>query len=102
MQKKMAAEAKKSAAAEKKRIHAEEVIMRKRKREEDKKVKELEKTSKPKRIYRRRLENLPVPVFSTSQMGKTASEIEESTLQVEESEAGSPASSNMSVGQIIF
>jgi membrane protein involved in colicin uptake len=93
MLKKMAAEAKKSAAAEKKRVHAEEVAMRKRKREEDKIAKELEKASKPKRSYRRRLQNPLVSVFSASQMGETAPEIEESALQLEESEAGSPASS---------
>jgi hypothetical protein len=77
----------------KKRIHAEGVAMRKRKREEDKVARELEKASKPKRFYRRRLQNPPVPEFSTSQMGETALEIEESTLQVEESEVGSPAPS---------
>jgi adenine-specific DNA methylase len=93
MQKKMAAKAKKSAAAEKKRIHTEEVAMRKRKREEVKIAKELKKASKPKRSYRRRLQNPPVPVFPALQMGETAPETEESTLQIEENEAGSPAPS---------
>ncbi len=89
----MTAEAKKSAAVEKKRIHAKGVAMRKRKREEDKIIKELEKAFKPKRSYRRWLQNPPVSVFPTSQMKETAPEIEKSSLQVEESEAGSPASS---------
>jgi sRNA-binding protein len=80
MQKKMTAKAKKSAAAEKKRIHTKEVAMGKRKREEEKIAKELEKASKPKRLYRRQLQNPPVPVFSASQMGKTAPETEVSTL----------------------
>jgi hypothetical protein len=56
MQKKMTAKTEKSAAAEKKRIHTKEVTMRKRKREEEKIAKELEKASKPKRPYHRRLQ----------------------------------------------
>ncbi len=57
MQKKIAAKMKKSVAAKKKRIHATEMIMRKRKREEEKIIKKLKKTSKSKRIYRRRFQN---------------------------------------------
>jgi hypothetical protein len=53
----------------------------------------LEKTLKPKRVYRRRLQNPLVSVFSSLQMRKTALEFEESILQTEESEADSPASS---------
>ncbi len=93
MQKKMTAKTKKSVAAEKKRVHIEEMTMRKRKREKVKLVKKLEKTSKSKRFYRRRLQNSSVSVFSTLQMKKTAPELEKSTLQVEESEVGSSASS---------
>jgi Na+/phosphate symporter len=93
MLKKMTAKTKKSVAAEKKRIHTKEIAMRKRKREEDKAVKELEKISKSKRIYRRRLQNSFVSVFSSLQMRKTASESEESILQTEESEVDSSASS---------
>lgn len=55
--KKQIAEAKKIAVADRKRIEAEGVIERKRKREEAKMQKELEKASKPKRIYRRNLQN---------------------------------------------
>jgi ribosomal protein L9 len=84
----MIAKTKKSVAAEKKRIHAEEVTMRKKKREEDKIVKELKKTSKSKRFYRRRLQNSFVSVFSR----KTASEIEQSTLQMKKSEVDNFAS----------
>ncbi len=89
MQKKMTAKTKKSVAAEKKRIHTEEMTMRKRKREKVKLVKELKKTSKSKRLYRRRLQNSLVSVFST----KTAPENEKSILQIEKSEVDSPASS---------
>jgi 3-deoxy-D-arabino-heptulosonate 7-phosphate (DAHP) synthase len=92
MLKKMTAKIKKSVVAEKKRIHAKEMTIRKRKREEDKIVKKLEKISKSKRFYRRRLQNPPVSVFSAPQMRETAPETEESTLQVEKSEAGSSAS----------
>jgi uncharacterized transporter YbjL len=93
MLKKMTAKTKKSIAAEKKRIHTKEIVMRKRKREEDKAVKELEKILKSKRIYRRRLQNSFVSVFSSLQMRKIASEFERSILQTEESEVGSSASS---------
>ncbi len=51
-----------------------------KKREEDKAAKELEKTLKPKRPYRRRLQNPSVPVFLTSQMKETAPESERSIL----------------------
>jgi hypothetical protein len=88
MQKKMIAKMKKSIAAKKKRIHAKEVIMRKRKREKEKAVKELKKTSKSKRIYRRRFQNSFVSVFSK----KIASETEQSTLQIKKSEVDSSAS----------
>jgi hypothetical protein len=64
----------------KKRVHTEEMTMRKRKREKFKLVKELKKTSKSKRFYRRRLQNSFVSVFSASQMKKTALETEESIL----------------------
>jgi hypothetical protein len=67
--------------------------MRKRKREEDKAVKELEKISKSKRFYRRRLQNPFVSVFPSLQMRETAPEFEGSILQTEKSEAGSSASS---------
>jgi outer membrane lipopolysaccharide assembly protein LptE/RlpB len=80
---------KKSVAAEKKRIHAKEVIMRKRKREEEKIVKKLKKTSKSKRIYRRRLQNSSISVFSK----ENASETDQSTLQIKKSEVDSSASS---------
>jgi flagellar biosynthesis chaperone FliJ len=93
MLKKMTAKTKKSAAAEKKRIHAKEMIIKKGKREEDKIIKKLKKISKSKRFYCRRLQNSSISVFSTSQMRKTAFEIEKSILQVEKSEVGSSASS---------
>jgi predicted glutamine amidotransferase len=92
MQKKMTAKTKKSVAAEKKRIHAKEVTMRKKKRKEDKIVKELKKTSKSKRFYRRRLQYSFVSVFSTLQMRETALEIEQSILLIEKSEVDNSAS----------
>jgi hypothetical protein len=88
MQKKIAAKMKKSVAAEKKRIHAKEMIMRKRKREKEKIVKKLKKTSKSKRIYRRRLQNSSISVFSR----ENASETDQSILQIEKSEVDSSAS----------
>jgi hypothetical protein len=51
------------------------------------------KRSKPKRSYRGRLQNPPVPVFLALQMEETAPWSEEMTLQMKESEVGSPASS---------
>jgi hypothetical protein len=93
MLKKMNAKTKKSVAAEKKRIHAKEMTIRKKKRKEDKIIKKLKKISKSKRFYRRRLQNSSISVFSISQMKKTASEIEKSILQIEESEVDSSASS---------
>ncbi len=93
MQKKMIAEMKKSIAAEKKRIYSKEMIMRKRKRKKVKLVKEMKKTSKSKRSYRRRFQNSFISVFSTSQMKKTALEIEKSILQIEKSEVNNSASS---------
>jgi hypothetical protein len=93
MLKKMTAKTKNSIAAEKKRIHTKEIAMRKRKREEDKAVKELKKILKSKRVYRRRLQNSLVSVFSSLQMRETAPEFEKSILQTEKSEAGSPAPS---------
>jgi hypothetical protein len=89
MQKKIAAKMKKSIASEKKRIHAKEMIMRKRKREKEKIIKELKKTSKSKRIYRRRFQNSSISVFSK----ENASETDQSTLQIEKSEVDSFASS---------
>jgi hypothetical protein len=89
----MTAKTKKSIAAEQKRIHIEEMTMKKRKREKVKLIKELEKTSKSKRFYRRRFQNSLVSMFSTSQMKKTALEIEKSSLQIEKSEIDSSASS---------
>jgi 2-phosphoglycerate kinase len=89
----MTVKTKKSIAAEKKRIHAKEMIIRKRKRKKDKLIKKLKKISKSKRFYRRRFQNSSISVFSTSQMRKTASEIEKSILQVEKSEVDSSASS---------
>jgi hypothetical protein len=85
----MTAKTKKSVAADKKRIHAKEMTMRKRTREEDKIAKEMKKTSKSKRIYRRRLQNSLVSVFSK----ENASENEQSILQVKKNEVGSSASS---------
>jgi hypothetical protein len=93
MQKKMIAEMKKSVAAEKKRVHSKEMIMRKRKRKKIKLIKEMKKTSKSKKSYRRRLQNSFISMFSTSQMKKTALEIEKSTLQIKKSEVDSSASS---------
>jgi hypothetical protein len=93
MLKKMTAKTKKSIVAEKKRIHTKEVAMRKRKREENKAIKELKKILKSKRIYRRRLQNSFVSVFSSLQMKKIASEFEKSILQTEKSEIDSSASS---------
>ncbi len=66
--------------------------MQKRKREEDKAVKELKKISKSKRVYRRRLQNSFVSVFSSLQMRETASEFEKSILQTEKNEVDSSAS----------
>jgi hypothetical protein len=83
MLKKMIAKTKKSIAAKKKRIHTKEIAMRKRKRKEDKTVKELKKILKSKRIYRRRLQNSFVSMFSSLQMRKNASEFEKSILQTE-------------------
>jgi hypothetical protein len=88
MQKKMTAKIKKSVAAKKKRIHTEEMIMRKKKREKIKIIKELKKTSKSKRLYRRRLQNFSVSVFSK----EIAFEIEQSTLQMKKSEVDNSAS----------
>jgi hypothetical protein len=93
MLKKMIAKTKKSIAAKKKRIHTKEVAMRKRKRKEDKAVKELNKILKSKRVYRRRLQNSFVSVFSSLQMKENASEFEKSILQTEKSEVDSFASS---------
>ncbi len=93
MLKKMTAKTKKSIAAEKKRIHAKKMIMRKRKRKKDKLIKNLKKISKSKRFYRRRLQNSFVSMFSSSQMRKTAFEIEKSILQVKKSEIDNSASS---------
>jgi hypothetical protein len=93
MLKKMTAKIKKSIAAKKKRIHTKKIVMRKRKRKEDKAIKELKKILKSKRVYRRRLQNSFVSVFSSLQMRETASEFERSILQTEKSEVDSSASS---------
>jgi hypothetical protein len=93
MLKKMTAKTKKSVAAEKKRIHTKEIVMRKRKREKNKAVKELKKILKSKRIYRRRLQNFFVSVFSSLQMKRNAFEFERSILQTEKNEVDSSASS---------
>ncbi len=93
MQKKMIAEMKKSIAAEKKRVHSKEMIMKKRKRKKVKLIKEMKKISKSKKSYRRRLQNSFISMFSTSQMKKTALEIEKSILQIKKSEIDNSASS---------
>jgi hypothetical protein len=67
--------------------------MRKRKREENKTIKKLKKILKSKRIYRRRLQNSFVSMFSFLQMKKNASEFEKSILQTEKNEVDSSASS---------
>jgi hypothetical protein len=93
MLKKMIAKTKKSIAAKKKRIHTKEVAMRKRKRKKDKAIKELKKILKSKRVYRRRLQNSFVSMFSSLQMKKNAFEFEKSILQTEKNEVDSSASS---------
>ncbi len=93
MQKEMIAEMKKSIAAKKKRIHSKKMIIRKRKRKKIKLIKKMKKTSKSKKSYCRRLQNSFISMFSTSQMKKTAFEIEKSILQIKKSEVDNSASS---------
>jgi hypothetical protein len=65
MQKKMIAKTKKSIVAKKKRIHIEKITIKKRKRKKIQLIKNLKKTSKSKRFYRRRFQIFSVSVFST-------------------------------------
>jgi tellurite resistance protein len=69
------------------------MIMRKKKRKKVKLIKEMKKISKSKRSYRRRFQNFLISMFSTSQMKKTAFEIEKLILQIKKSEVDNSASS---------
>ncbi len=93
MLKKMIAKTKKSIAAKKKRIHTKEIAMRKKKRKEDKTVKKLKKILKSKKVYRRRLQNSFVSVFSSLQIREISFKFEKSILQTEKSEVDNSASS---------
>jgi hypothetical protein len=86
-------ENKKINRCKKKRIHTKEIVTRKRKRKEDKAIKELKKILKSKRIYRRRLQNSFVSMFSSLQMRKIAFEFEKSILQTKKNEVDNSASS---------
>jgi hypothetical protein len=92
MQKKEASEAKKMATP-KKANSLEEVAIRKRKREEAKIAKELEKASKPKRAYRRRLLAPSISEQESSISVGTSTISEVLNLPMEETQARSPAPS---------
>jgi DNA polymerase III alpha subunit (gram-positive type) len=87
--KKKTSEIKKMITIEKKRVHMKEMISRKRKREEIKIAKELEKVSKLKRAYRRRLLNSAVSEQKSSISVQTSAISKNSTLSMQKIRARS-------------
>jgi hypothetical protein len=79
-QKKKTFETKKMISIERKRVHMKEMISRKRKREEARIIKKLEKASKFKRAYRRRLLHSSISV-------QTSTILKNSTLSMKKIEA---------------
>jgi hypothetical protein len=92
-QKKKTSETKKMISAEKKRIHMKEMTSRKRKREEARIIKELEKASKLKRAYRRRLAASAISEQESSISVQTSAISENQTLSVKKTRARSSTSS---------
>jgi hypothetical protein len=93
LQKKKTSETKKMISTEKKRIHMKEMTSRKRKREEARIIKELEKASKLKRAYRRRLSHSSITEQKSSISVQTSAILKNSTLSMKETEARSPTPS---------
>jgi hypothetical protein len=92
-QKKKTSETKKMISIEKKRIHMKEMTSRKRKREEARIIKELEKTSKFKRAYRRRLLHSSIAEQKSSISVQTSTILKNSILSMKKIEARSSTSS---------
>jgi hypothetical protein len=93
IQKKKTFETKKMISIEKKRIHMKEMINRKRKREEARIIKKLEKASKFKRAYRRRLFHSSIAEQKSSISVQTSTILKNSILSMKKIEARSSTSS---------
>jgi hypothetical protein len=89
IQKKKTSETKKMISIEKKRVHMKEMTSRKRKREEARIVKKLEKASKFKRAYRRRLSHSSIAEQKFSISVQTSIILKNSTLSMKKTEARS-------------
>ncbi len=92
-QKKKTFETKKMITIEKKRVHMKEMIMRKKKREKAKIAKELKKTSKSKRAYRKRLLASSISEQESSISVKTSAISKNSYLSTKKTQARSSTSS---------
>ncbi len=93
IQKKKTFETKKMISIEKKRIHMKKMTSRKRKREEARIIKELEKISKLKRAYRRRLLHSLIAEQKSSISMQTSTILKNSILSMKKIEARSSTSS---------
>jgi hypothetical protein len=92
-QKKKTFETKKMISIEKKRVHMKKMISRKKKRKEARIIKELEKASKLKRAYRRRLSHSSISEQKSSISVQTSTILKNSILSMKKIEARSSTSS---------
>ncbi len=92
-QKKKTFETKKMISIEKKRIHMKEMISQRRKRKETRIIKKLEKASKLKRAYRRRLFHSSIAEQKSSTSVQTSIILKNSILSMKKIEARSSTSS---------